>query len=55
METYYSIIHGLLYAVLYNMYTGKVANIEKITQQLLPVAEEYGVVDLQKMCEEDLI
>ncbi len=37
------------------MFTGKVANIGKITQQLLPIAEEYGVVDLRKMCEEDLI
>ena len=41
-------------AILSYMYTGKVENIEKIAYKLLPVAEEYGLIDLRKMCEEVL-
>ena len=42
-------------AILSYVYTGKVADIEKIAYQLLPVAEEYGIAGLQKICEEELI
>ena len=41
-------------AILSYMYTGKVADIGKTAYQLLPVAEEYGLVDLRKMCERTL-
>ena len=41
-------------AILSYVYTGKVANIGNIACQLLPVAEPYGLVGLQKMCEEAL-
>ncbi len=41
-------------AILLYMYTGKVADIEKIAYQLLPVAEEYGLVGLRRMSEEAL-
>ena len=41
-------------AILSYMYTGKVKDIEKIAYKLLPVAEEYGLVRLWKMCEEAL-
>jgi hypothetical protein len=39
-------------AILSYMYTRKVKDIEKIAYELLPVAEEYGLIDLRKMCEE---
>lgn len=42
-------------AILSYVYTGKVANIGTVAYQLLPIAEEYGVVGLRKMCEADLI
>ena len=45
----------IMEAILSYVYTGKVADIEKIAEQLLPPAEEYGLVGLQKMCEEHLI
>ena len=45
----------IMEAMLAYMYTGEVANIGKIAYQLLPVAEEYGLVGLQEMCEEELI
>ena len=44
-------------AMLSYMYTGKLTDniIGKITHQLLPAAEEYGLVGLRRMCEEDLV
>ena len=42
-------------AILSYVYTGKVIDIGKIAYQLLPIAEEYGVLGLRKMCEENLI
>lgn len=42
-------------AMLSYMYTGKVTDIGEIAEQLLPAAEEYGLADLRKMCEEELI
>ena len=45
----------IMEAILSYMYTGKVANVGKIAYQLLPVAEEYGLVGLREMCEEALI
>ena len=45
----------IMEAILSYMYTRKVADIGKIANQLLPVAEEYGLVGLRKMCEKALI
>ena len=45
---------SVMEAILSYMYTGTVANIEKVAYQLLPAAEEYGLVELQRMCEETL-
>ena len=44
----------IMEAILSYMYTGKVEDIEKIAYKLLPVAEEYCLIDLRKMCEEVL-
>jgi hypothetical protein len=40
--------------VLSYLYTGKATDIRKIAFQVLPIAEEYGIEGLQKMCEEAL-
>ena len=45
---------SVMEAILSYMYTGTVANIEKIAYQLLPTAQEYGLVNLQRICEETL-
>ena len=45
---------SVMEAILSYMYTGKVANIEKIANNLLPAADEYGLIGLRKMCEEEL-
>ena len=44
----------IMEAILSYMYTGKVEDIENIAYKLLPFAEEYGLIDLRKMCEEVL-
>ena len=44
----------IMEAILSYMYTGKIEDIEKIAYKLLPFAEEYGLIDLRKMCEEVL-
>lgn len=41
-------------AILSYTYTGKVVDIEKIALHILPAAEEYGLVELRKMCEQVL-
>jgi hypothetical protein len=45
----------IMEAMLAYMYTGKVEDIGNIAQQLLPAAEEYGLVGLRQLCEEELI
>ena len=45
----------IMEAILSYVYTGKVTDIGKCAYQLLPVAEEYGLVGLRKMCEQALI
>ena len=46
---------SVMEAILSYMYTGKVTDIGKIAFKLLPVADEYGLVGLRKMCEGALV
>ena len=45
----------IMEAMLAYMYSGKVENIGSVAHQLLPAAEEYGLVGLRQVCEEELI
>ena len=45
----------ILEVMLAYMYSGKVENIGSVAHQLLPAAEEYGLVGLRQVCEEELI
>jgi hypothetical protein len=45
----------IMEAMLAFMYIGKIEDIGNIAQQLLPAAEEYGLVGLRQLCEEELI
>ena len=45
----------IMEAMLAYMYTGMVENIGSVAHQLLPAAEEYGLVGLRQLCEEELI
>ena len=45
----------IMEAMLAYMYSGKVEDIGSIAHRLLPAAEEYGLVGLRQLCEEELI
>ena len=45
----------IMEAMLAYMYSGKIKDIGSVAHQLLPVAEEYGLVRLRQLCEKELI
>ena len=45
----------IMEAMLAYMYTGMVENIGSVAHQLLPATDEYGLVGLRQLCEEELI
>ena len=45
----------IMEAMLAYMYTGMVEDIGSVAHQLLSAAEEYGLVGLRQLCEEELI